>query len=316
MVLAVKQIRCQNISPYVRDEASILAEPRTSALSAPLEMFYGNKLQDGGWLELDDKEVKALLEQYPELDPYILKLGGGKELLTGVWKHCFWLKDAPKEILANPEVRFSVERRRQWLLGRKSEPERHRRMALQPHLYRDTNRYEKALALPRVCPENVRHLPFVFIGADTIANDQMQLVPNADMYVFGIAVSAMHGVWAGGICGRLGTGLRYSRDMAWNTFPWPDADDGQRKMIASLAEDVLNAREACTGMPLGVMYDPARMPPNLRDAHKNLDIALERMYRPDGFGTDADRLSCLLRMYAAASEKSSGIGQKSVDFFF
>ena len=311
MVLAVKQTACQNISPYVRDEASILTKPRTSALSAPLEMFYGNKLQDGGWLELDDEEVKALLEQYPELDPYILKLGGGKELLTGVWKHCFWLKDAPKEILANPAVRFSVERRRQWLLGRKSEPERHRRMALQPHLYRDTNRYEKALALPRVCPENVRYLPFAFIGADTIANDQMQLVPNADLYVFGIAVSAMHGIWAGGVCGRLGTGLRYSRDMAWNTFPWPDADDGQRKMIASLAEDVLKAREACTEMPLGTMYDPARMPSNLRDAHKSLDKAVDALYRNEGFASDSERMNALFSLYARMTEHSSneGIGR-------
>ncbi len=308
MVLAVKQIRCQNISPYIRNEASVLAKPRTFALSAPLEMFYGNKLQDGGWLELDDEEVKALLEQYPELDPYILKLGGGKELLTGRWKHCFWLKDAPKEILANPEVRFSVERRRQWLLGRKSEPERHRRMALQPHLYRDTNRYEKALALPRVCPENVRHLPFAFIGADTIANDQMQLVPNADMYVFGIAVSAMHGVWAGGVCGRLGTGLRYSRDMAWNTFPWPDVDDGQRKMIASLAEDVLKAREACTGMSLGTMYDPAKMPSNLRDAHKSLDKAVDALYRNEGFQSDDERLKALFFLYGRMAEHSSGEG--------
>lgn len=308
MVLAVKQTECQNISPYVRDEAYILAEPRTSALSAPLEMFYGNKLQDGGWLELDDDEVKALLEQYPELDPYILKLGGGKELLTGKWKHCFWLKDAPKEILANPEVRFSVERRRQWLLGRKSEPERHRRMALQPHLYRDTNRYERALALPRVCPENVRHLPFAFIGADTIANDQMQLVPNADMYVFGIAVSAMHGIWAGGVCGRLGTGLRYSRDMAWNTFPWPDADDGQRKTIASLAEDVLKEREACTGMPLGTMYDPARMPSDLRDAHKGLDKAVDALYRNEGFASDTERMKALFSLYGRMAEHSSGEG--------
>ena len=311
MVLAVKQTVCQNISPYIRNETSILAEPRTSALSAPLEMFYGNKLQDGGWLELDDEEVKALLEQYPELDPYILKLGGGRELLTGRWKHCFWLKDAPKEILANPEVRFSVERRRQWLLGRKSEPERHRRMALQPHLYRDTNRYEKALALPRVCPENVRHLPFAFIGADTIANDQMQLVPNADMYVFGIAVSAMHGVWAGGVCGRLGTGLRYSRDMVWNTFPWPDADDRQRKMIASLAESVLKAREACTGMSLGTMYDPARMPSNLRNAHKSLDKAVDALYRNEGFASDSERMNALFSLYARMTEHSSneGIGR-------
>lgn len=305
MVLAVKQTKCQNISPYVRDEASILVKPRTSALSAPLEMFYGNKLQDGGWLELDDEEVKALLEQYPELDPYILKLGGGRELLTGIWKHCFWLKDAPKEILANPEVRFSVERRRQWLLGRKSEPERHRRMALQPHLYRDTNRYEKALALPRVCPENVRHLPFAFIGADTIANDQMQLVPNADMYVFGIAVSVMHGVWAGRICGRLGTGLRYSRDMAWNTFPWLDADGSQRKEVAFLAESVLKAREACTGMPLGTMYDPVRMPSNLRNAHKRLDKAVDALYRNEGFQSDAERLKALFCLYGKMAEHLS-----------
>ena len=307
----MNQTVCHSISPYIRAEASILVEPKPKAASAPLEMAYGNKLQDGGWLELDDEEVQSLLKQYPELEPYILKLGGGKELLSGKWKHCFWLKDAPKEILANPEVWWSVQRRKEWLLARTSEVERHRRMALQPHLYRDTNRYERALALPRVCPENVRHLPFAFIGADTIANDQMQLVPNADLYVFGIAVSAMHGVWAGGVCGRLGTGLRYSRDMAWNTFPWPDADDGQRKMIASLAEDVLKAREACTGMPLGTMYDPARMPSNLRDAHKSLDKAVDALYRNEGFASDSGRMESLFSLYGRMAEHSfdKGIGR-------
>jgi hypothetical protein len=91
---------------------------------------------------------------------------------------------------------------------------------------------------------------------------------------------------------------RYSKDIVYNNFPWPEnVTDAQRAHIESLAQAVLDARTAHPTSTLADLYDPLAMPANLRQAHADLDRAVDRLYRSKPFADDAERVAMLLKMY-------------------
>jgi hypothetical protein len=64
---------------------------------------------------------------------------------------------------------------------------------------------------------------------------------------------------------------RYSANIVYNNFPWPEPTDKQRAAIEAAAQGVLDARAAHPGATLADLYDPLTMPPDLVKAHHALD---------------------------------------------
>lgn len=135
------------------------------------------------------------------------------------------------------------------------------------------------------------------MGADTVASDACSIVANATLFHFGILTSRLHMVWMRTVCGRLKSDYRYSGAVVYNTFPWPKITDVQRKLIETLAGNVLIAREMHPDMTLADLYDPDKMPDDLRKAHHELDLAVEALYRKRPFENDEDRLHHLFERY-------------------
>ena len=98
-------------------------------------------------------------------------------------------------------------------------------------------------------------------------------------------------------CGRLGTGLRYSATLCYNTFPLRELTEGEKARVTEAALRVLDAREAHPVKTPAELYDPDRMPENLRKAHDRLDAEVDRLYRVKGFKDDGERLECLFELY-------------------
>jgi hypothetical protein len=117
----------------------------------------------------------------------------------------------------------------------------------------------------------------------------------------------MHMSWLRDIGGRLESRYRYSIGLVYNTFPWPDATPAQRKRIEALAQAVLDAR----AMPknatssLADLYDPDTMPAELRKAHRELDAAVDKLYRARPFGSDRERVEHLFPLYEALVQPTS-----------
>ena len=99
------------------------------------------------------------------------------------------------------------------------------------------------------------------------------------------------------VTGRLKSDYRYSGTIVYNTFPFPDATDEQKKNIENLAEEILLARASNAGITLAELYDPNKMPDDLKQAHSNLDGAVDKLYRPQGFANTEERLAHLLARY-------------------
>ena len=123
------------------------------------------------------------------------------------------------------------------------------------------------------------------------------MIPNGDIYLFGILNSITHNDWMRLVAGRLKSDYRYSGTIVYNTFPFPNATDEQKKNIENLAEEILLARASNAGMTLAELYDPDKMPDDLKQAHSALDDAVDKLYRPQGFANTEERLAHLLARY-------------------
>ena len=118
------------------------------------------------------------------------------------------------------------------------------------------------------------------------------------MWLFALLTSKMHNLWVRAVGGRLKTDIRYSATLCYNTFPFPRLTAEQKAELEALAQEVLNMREENCHLTLGEMYNPESMPADLREAHRRLDLAVERIYRPEPFTSDEERLEHLFRLYA------------------
>jgi hypothetical protein len=122
-----------------------------------------------------------------------------------------------------------------------------------------------------------------------------------------VLTTAMHMAWMRSITGRMKSDYMYSVGIVYNTFPWPDATPAQRKKIEALAQAVLNSR----AMPknatssLADLYDPDTMPAELRKAHRELDAAVDKLYRARPFGSDRERVEHLFPLYEALVQPTS-----------
>ena len=96
------------------------------------------------------------------------------------------------------------------------------------------------------------------------------------------------------VCGRLKIPYRYSTDIVYNNFPFPEA--AAVKAVEEVAQGVLDLRKTLqsTGKSLADLYDPLKMPAELLAAHHRLDLAVDACYGiKKGFGNEAGRVGWL-----------------------
>lgn len=286
------EISVNSINAYLSEgESSIFIKESSKSLSAKDELCFGNMPADGGNLIIEKSEFESF-QVYPEFYPYIKRLLGAKELLHCLSRYCLWLVDAPKDVLDHTLIKERVE-----ACAEVRKKGSQKKLASKPHLFRDLNNPESAIVIPRVSSERREYIPMGFVDKSVIVSDSCQLMPNGTAYDFGILESRMHMTWMRTVCGRLESRYRYSRDLCYNTFPWPDATEPQKKVIENLANNVLMTREFYPDMTLADLYDPDKMPEDLRKAHQELDAAVDKLYRRKPFDNDEQRLKHLFGRY-------------------
>ena len=135
---------------------------------------------------------------------------------------------------------------------------------------------------------------------------------DAPIWHFALAGSRIHLVWIATVCGKLKTDYRYSNTLGWNTFPVPKLTEQNKADLTCCAEDILLAREAHFPATIADLYDPDKMPADLRAAHERNDEVLERIYIGRRFRNDTERLETLFQMYAKmTAEEAKAGGKKS-----
>lgn len=119
----------------------------------------------------------------------------------------------------------------------------------------------------------------------------------AEPWIFTILTSAMHISWTRTVGGKMKTDYRYSNTIVYNNFPVPPLSDAMKEKLTEAALRVLDVREYHCEKTLAELYDPDKMPDDLREAHATVDALVDSIYSKKPYETDDQRLSDLFAMY-------------------
>ena len=303
-------VTARNINPYLIDAPNVLLENRSNPISDVPGMLFGSMPRDGGNLLLSDDERAELLAVEPDAEPYVLPFVGAHGFLNGETRWCVWFEGKDPSVLRSlPHLRKRVEKTREFRLASKAASTKS--FAATPYLFCQIAQPDhEYILVPRHSSESRSLIPMGFLGPDKIAADSCNTIPGAGVFHFGVLQSSMHMAWVRYTCGRLKSDFRYSKDIVYNNFPWPElppsqpspASGGRGKSgeaIEQAAQAILDARAQFQDATLADLYDPLTMPPALVKAHHALDRAVDAAYGKRTFKTDAERVAFLFERYQA-----------------
>ena len=301
-----------NISPYLVSGSNTVIEGRRSSISGNSPILFGNMPYDYGNLLLNTEEKNELVLNEPSSEQWLKRIIGSDEFLNSKERWCLWLVGISNEELDEmPLVKSRVDNVRYARL--ESTDKAAHKLAERPHEFRDLNNPDSYIIIPSVSSERRKYVPIGTFDGHTISSNLNHIIPNGTLFEFGILTSLAHNDWMRLVAGRLKSDYRYSGTIVYNTFPFPNATDEQKKNIENLAEEILLARASNAGMTLAELYDPDKMPEDLKQAHSTLDDAVDKLYRPQGFANTEERLAHLLARYEQLieAEKQSKIKKKA-----
>jgi hypothetical protein len=294
-----------HINAYLAEGSDIIIGKRSHPISNTPNMVRGNIPYDDGNLLLGSIEFRDMVKEQPETKQYIKRYGGAAEMLTGEWRYCLWLGgvDLDSVLRDFPVMGERVEKVR--VFRTKSETNSVHSKRNTPALFGDIRQPASGhyLMFPRISSERREYLPISYLNADTIMADSCYGVPNAKFYLFGVFSSRMHIVWMRAVAGQLETRIRYSSAIVYNNFPVPPLREDEKKEIEEKVLVVLDARESHPEKTLAELYDPDKMPEDLRLAHRELDEEVDKIYRKKPFENDEERLAYLFDLYETMTAK-------------
>lgn len=295
----------KNINAYLCNAPDILISSRNKPLCNVPKMIYGNKPADGGNLIIENDEYDDFISKEPEAKKYIKPLLGASEFINNKKRWCLWLVGAsPAEIKKLPLILERVRRCRE--TRENSIAAGIRKFAAMPALFAQITQPEgkEYILVPCHSSENRKYIPFGFVSPDVIVSNAVLIIPDANLYHFGVLTSNVHMAWTRAVCGRLEMRYRYSKDIVYNNFPWCNPTPEQKALIEQTAQSILDARALYPDCSLADLYDEVTMPPELRKAHQANDRAVMKAY---GFDvktmTESSCVAELMKMYKRLADK-------------
>ena len=306
------EIKAININPYLVDAKDILITKRSKPICKAPKIKFGNQPIDGGWLILDESEKIEAVKKEPNIEKYIRRYYGSEEFINGRIRYCLWFGNFnPTDLRASKFLMGRLTNVRTFRL--ESDRADTRKLANTPTQFAFISHEESEyIIIPSVSSERRKYIPIGFMPASSIASNLCLIIPNANLFHFGILTSLMHMAWVKNVCGRLKSDYRYSNSIVYNNFPWPsNTSDKNIKAIKLAAQNVLDTRLIYSDSTLAELYQIDAMPPALTKAHQILDKAVDACYRSQPFTTDANRMEFLFNLYETytaglfATEKKS-----------
>ena len=285
------------INAYLLGSTVQVVEPSSVSISSLGKMRYGNLPGDGNYLTLKMFDRDMLLRENSAFNRVIVPLYGAQEFIRGLQRYCLWIDDEDLDFaMENEFIRQRIDGVRQTRVN--SPDPSYNALVDRPHQFRDRNIAESMTILaPTISSESREYLPSVVLPGRIGTTNQAYAIYDAPLWNMALIVSRLHLIWIATVCGKLKTDLRYSNTLGWNTFPVPTLTEKNKADLTRCAEDILLAREAHFPATIAELYDPERMPDNLRAAHERNDEVLERIYIGRCFKNDTERLVKLFELY-------------------
>ena len=284
------------ITPYLGVGNSIIVKSTNFSVSGLPLMEYGNMPLEGGFLKLSEEEKDDLIKTSPEASHFIKRLIGGEELINSIPRYCLWIEDNElADAMSIPEIKRRIEGVYEF---RVTGGEVARTLVSRSHQFRYRKEAkDNEIVLACTSSERREYMQCGYCSSEYITMNSLEVIYDGGLWIFGILSTRIHMIWTKAIGGYLGTSIRYSTQLCYNTFPFPKISDSKKKEIEEAAEEVLLVREDYPGKTLAELYDPDKMPDDLREAHHRLDLIVESCYQEKPFANDEERLECLFKLY-------------------
>ena len=290
-------ITAKNINPYLANAENILIYKRSKPISRLPQMTKGSQPTDGGNLLLKKEDKIDLLKMHPNTKDIIKRFVGAHDFINGEENFCLWLNSDIKDSFLNIEslqIRFDKVKE----MRLKSSKKATRTFAEKSYKFTEIrHKCSDSILIPRHSSERRTYIPLGFFDENTIIGDSALAIYDAEPWVFGIISSEFHLLWVRAVGGQLETRIRYSANICYNTFPFPEISQKQKEQINLHVFTVLEEREKNSVKTIAQLYDPDKMPKGLKEAHHQLDLAVERCYRLKPFESDTERLEYLFKEY-------------------
>ena len=293
---------CENINAYLLDAPNVIIGRRSNSISNFPDLVFGNKPTDGGFLILEYEEVTTIIQAYPEAKCLIKDYHGSESFINGGRRYCLWITEMTKDLAYSIQpIKEKLEKVREFRLASKADSTAD--YADKPYLFKQrAHKDTKSIIVPSTSSERREYIPMGILDSNTIISNSAYAIYDSNMFVFGILCTHIHVVWIAAIGGKLKSDYRYT-SLVYNSFPFPKISESKKQEIEEAAEEVLLVREDYPGKTLAELYDPDKMPEDLREAHHKLDLIVESCYQDKLFANDEERLECLFKLYEKMTKK-------------
>ena len=288
-------LEAKNINPYLIDAPDVFVESRAKPICDVSDIGIGNQPIDDGNYLFSKEEMEEFIKIEPKSQQYFRPWYGAQEFIHQKPRYCLWLGDCtPAELRSMPQCLKRVENVRNFRLSSKRTSTL--KLADRPTRFQVENMPKSEyIIIPRVSSEKRLYVPMGYLQKESITSDSAHIIPNASLYHLGVLESVVHMAWMRVVCGRLESRYRYSKDIVYNNFPWPEVSEEQREQISATAQAILDARALYPDSSLADLYDELTMPPELRKAHQLNDRAVMAAY---GFAPSMSESEIVARLFA------------------
>ncbi|WP_137772043.1 MULTISPECIES: DNA methyltransferase [unclassified Microbacterium] len=291
------QISASNINGYLADGANVFVLTRNEPISDLPPMTWGSMPNDDGALILTSKEHAELLSAHPEAAKHVRRFLGANEFIGGDDRFALWIDDNnAQEVTLISKIATRVQRVREHRLS--SSRAATRKMATSAHKFAEI-RYKsvESIFIPINSSGLRDYIPIGYFDPESVASNTGFTIYGAQAWLFALLTSRMHMTWVNTTTGRSRINYKYSNSIVYNNFPVPPLSDGAKEKLTVAALRVLDVREYHCERTLAELYDPDKMPQDLRDAHAEVDALVDSIYSKRPYETDEQRLSDLFALY-------------------
>ncbi len=294
--------RVDYINPYLLPEKVKIVKASKRPIFTSVEMILGVYYSKSAGLLLSSQEKDELISEGIPVK-FIKRFLGSNEFINGLERHCLWISDDELQEALNFEpivkrINSVKEDREQ---TKDSAVNKLAKRAHQFREYRGTENFK--IFVPIVSSESREYFPVGIANGTIVPTNKAFYLPNPPLWILSILSSKLHLAWIGTICGRLEMRYSYSSTLGWNTFPIPILTEKNKEDLTKCAEEILIARERHFPATIADLYDPDKMPEDLRQAHERNDEVLERIYIGRRFKNDTERLEKLFDLYTKMTSK-------------
>lgn len=295
----------KNINAYLLEGNDTYISGKSKSISKFPTMLFGNMPNDGGNFLFSISDFEQFVFKYPETRKFFKKFIGAHDFLNGGLRFTLFIDD-DEIIEARNNFEIGERLKKVYEHRIKSTEKSTREKANSPNqFYFASHKESDSIIIPRHSSENRDYIPLGFYNCDTVIADSAMAIYDAQPWLFGVLHSKMHMIWVDAVGGKLKTDYRYSAKLCYNTFPFPPINETQKERINLCVFAILDERAKYPEKTMAWMYNPETMPSGLKQAHKDLDLCIEQVYRLAPFTTDAERLEYLFKLFDEMTQKAT-----------